>query len=180
MVLGSRDEGRGLLLIIPFLAEEITCRDLAKAVLRFFYHPVISGDLRVEVDDGAETWVIDAASAEAHVDELDWGSDAEINSDDLGGLFGMLRRSRTLQDHDYLMLTEPALRLCHVLRKWLPRLRWKTSASDTRAASVSRSGFRCGYSRRLKSRVCRTSMCICGTSPRFGTGRFEMSMAASE
>lgn len=73
-----RKEQPGLSLVVPYLQDDITERDIVAAVLRGYFYPIVMGDLEVTVRAGDRQSVLDFDSICNEVEKLEADLRAEI------------------------------------------------------------------------------------------------------
>jgi hypothetical protein len=74
----SRTDEPGLSLVVPYLQDEITERDILAAVLRGYFYPILMGDLEVVIRAGRTELIIDFDSIDKAVERLDADLRGEI------------------------------------------------------------------------------------------------------
>ncbi len=74
----SRKDQAGLSLVVPYLQDDITERDIIAAVLRGYFYPIVMGDLEVTVRAGENESVLDFDSICSAVEKLETDLRAEI------------------------------------------------------------------------------------------------------
>jgi len=77
----SRSNETGLSLVIPFPEDEIIGVDILRSVLRYYFWPILSGDLEVEIEDADDSWLVDLNSATSLVDDVEWPAGGPSASD---------------------------------------------------------------------------------------------------
>lgn len=74
----SRTDEPGLSLVVPYLQDEITERDILASVLRGYFYPILMGDLEVVVRAGGAELVLDFDSILPALDRVDAELRAEV------------------------------------------------------------------------------------------------------
>ncbi len=104
--LQRRDES-GLSIAIPFLSETenaIRAEDIARAVIKHYFYPIISDNLTVEISDDTGEWHLKSDNIKDVVSQVTWPEDRELNSEDLIQLIDMVRGGLKKPEGEWLRL----------------------------------------------------------------------------
>ncbi len=104
----QRDDETGLSIVVPFLSEDegfqsFFPEDIVRSVIKYYFYPIVSGDLVVEVCGSGKEWssekkVLDHDSIEDIVTQLRWPDHREIGQEDLKRLIEMAMDRSTIEE----------------------------------------------------------------------------------
>ena len=107
----TRTEETGLSVVIPFPHEGLDRELLLRAVIRYYFSPILSGHLVVHVSDESEDTRVDYDSIYNIVTQINWGhSGSSLSPQDRGRMFDLVQNLETTPDQDRIIVAEPESR----------------------------------------------------------------------
>ena len=104
----ARREETGLSIIVPFPEDDLERDSLLRAVIRYYFSPILSGRLVVHVSDESEDVQVNYDSIYNIVDQIDWGSSgSRLSPQDQRRMFDLVQNLATLSDQDRITIEEP-------------------------------------------------------------------------
>ena len=105
----ERNEETGLSIIIPFPQEGLDRNSLLKAVIRYYFSPILSDRLIVEVSDSAdEPLVVNHETAYSIVDEIDWtDSSSDPSPENQRRMFDLVQNHATISNEGRIVAKAP-------------------------------------------------------------------------
>ena len=94
----------GLSLVIPFPDQELSHDSLLRAVIRYYFYPILCHDLTVIISEDDKCTEVDLESVFDVVDCIDWGS-ANIPPSEMRNMFELAQSYRTLPDSERIELS---------------------------------------------------------------------------
>jgi len=98
----ERGNDPGLSIIIPWYDPDLTDENLVRAVLRYYFWPILKGQLEVIVETGTIQTILDAPSLDREIRKI--GGDLEK---EMLPLIELARWSGGLSDRDFILLKKP-------------------------------------------------------------------------
>ena len=102
----QRESETGLSLAIPFPEDALTHESITKAVVRYYFYPILSDDLIVEVRDDNSQVVIDLDSIYQLASQLDWAG-SDMSPIEMTRMFDLAQSHAIFSDEDRILADEP-------------------------------------------------------------------------
>jgi len=102
----SRSNETGLSIVIPYPHDELRYQDVVRAVVHYYFYPIVVGNLIVEVEDEGEVIRIDLDTIDSVAEHIDWSS-SRVTANEMKRLFQLALWLRTLPPAERIDLADP-------------------------------------------------------------------------
>ena len=103
----ERSSESGLSIIVPFPEDGLSQHTLLKAIISYYYNPILSDRLVVYVSDDAAELVVNHETIYEIVEQIDWGgSTSSITSQHRHRMFDLAQDHATISDQDRVISIE--------------------------------------------------------------------------
>ena len=104
----KRGEDSGLSIVIPFPEDELDRDSLLRAIIRYYFSPILTGRLLVHVSDGTVDTKVDYDSIYSIVNQINWGrAGTGLSPRDRGRMFDLVQNLETIADQDRIVVEQP-------------------------------------------------------------------------
>ena len=107
----TRNEETGLSVVVPFPQDGLDRNSLLRAVIRYYFSPILSDGLIVEVSDrsdGSPSIVVNHDTIYNIIDEIDWSdSNSNLSPHNRRRMFELVQNHVTISDQNRIVIKEP-------------------------------------------------------------------------
>ena len=106
----QRNGEPGLSIVIPFTSdrgeenETFHAEDILRSVIKFYFYPIVAGNLIVEISENDSKWELNNENIEEIISQVNWPKDPELNREDLVKLIDMSMDNLTLEENKWIEL----------------------------------------------------------------------------
>ena len=103
----TRDGEPGLSIAIPFPEDGLDRNTILRAVVRYYFSPILSGKLVVRVADAEGELRVDFDTIYGVIDRIDWHNTDDLSIDDRRRMFDLVQEHATIAKQQRILSLEP-------------------------------------------------------------------------